>query len=75
MNDLLSGQLNGGMELVTTYVPLVKAGKLGALASKMHTKRSDLLPDVPTAQEQGMPGFEATAWLWHCRRRPARPPR
>ncbi len=61
MNDLLSGQLNGGMDFMTTYVPLVKAGKLRALAVTS-TKRSDLLPDVPTAQEQGIPGFEATAW-------------
>ncbi len=61
MNDLLSGQLNGGMDFMTTYVPLVKAGKLRALAVTS-AKRSDLLPDVPTAQEQGMPGFEATAW-------------
>ena len=47
---------------VSTAMPFVKAGKVRALASG-GTKRSPLLPDVPTVAESGLPGFQATGWL------------
>jgi len=39
----------------------VKAGRLRALAVTS-TKRSPLLPDVPTVSEAGLPGFDVTSW-------------
>jgi tripartite-type tricarboxylate transporter receptor subunit TctC len=42
-------------------VPHIKAGKLVPLAVT-EARRSDLLPDVPTATEQGVPGVEVNAW-------------
>ena len=42
-------------------VPQIKAGKLVALGVT-GTKRSALLPDVPTISEAGIPGYEVTSW-------------
>jgi tripartite-type tricarboxylate transporter receptor subunit TctC len=42
-------------------LPLVKAGKLRALAQTM-SKRSAAMPDLPTVAESGLPGFELVNW-------------
>ncbi len=42
-------------------VPHIKAGKLVPLAVT-EARRSELLPEVPTATEQGVPGVEVNAW-------------
>lgn len=42
-------------------LPLVKAGKLRALAQST-AKRSASMPDVPTVAESGLPGFEVVNW-------------
>ena len=47
---------------VSTAMPFVKSGKVRALANG-GTRRSPLLPDVPTVGESGLPGFQATGWL------------
>jgi tripartite-type tricarboxylate transporter receptor subunit TctC len=44
-----------------SYVPLVREGKIRALAVTT-TQRSSDLPDVETVQDAGVRGFEATAW-------------
>jgi len=42
-------------------VPQIKNGRLRAIAvSSM--KRSPILPDVPTVNESGLPGFEVSSW-------------
>ena len=61
MTDLLGGQIDVAMDFMTTYVPLVKEGKLKPLAVTSSVRAPEL-PDVPTAQESGFAGFEATAW-------------
>jgi len=43
-------------------VPLVKAGKLRALAVTTKT-RSALMPELPTIAESGLPGYETVAWF------------
>ena len=43
-------------------LPLVKEGKLRALG-QTGPKRSAAAPDIPTVAEQGLPGYEATAWF------------
>lgn len=47
---------------VPAAIPLVKAGRLNAVAVTGATRWRDL-PDVPTIDESGFPGFEVTFWL------------
>ena len=54
INDLLGGQVALMFSNPTSTVPHVKSGKLRALGV-MDTKRNPALPDVPTAQEAGLP--------------------
>jgi tripartite-type tricarboxylate transporter receptor subunit TctC len=61
LNDLLGGQIQLMFENPPTVIAHVKAGKLKALAVTGKT-RSDALPDVPTALEAGVAGYEATSW-------------
>jgi tripartite-type tricarboxylate transporter receptor subunit TctC len=61
MTDLLSGQLDVATDFMPTYVPLVTDGKIRALAVTTSLRTVEL-PDVPTVQEAGFKGFEATAW-------------
>lgn len=61
LTDLLGGQIDLASDFMTTYVPLVKDGKVRALAVTSAT-RSPALPDVPTVIESGVANFEATAW-------------
>jgi tripartite-type tricarboxylate transporter receptor subunit TctC len=42
-------------------LPQVKAGKLRALAVTT-LKRSNVLPELPTMAESGLPGFEVNSW-------------
>jgi len=59
--DLLGGQINVGFDFLSTYIPLVKGGKLRALAVTSSERVAEL-PDVMTVQEAGFSGFEASAW-------------
>ena len=61
VNDLLGGQVDLAMDFMPSYVPLVREGKIRALAVTT-TQRSADLPDVETVQDAGFRGFEATAW-------------
>ena len=60
--DVLGGQVDVMFDAVTTMAEQVKSGRVKALATTGKT-RSDVLPDVPTMNESGMPGYEATLWL------------
>ena len=60
--DLLGGNVQVMFDSIANAAPQVKAGKLRALAVLMPT-RSPLLPDVPTAVEQGFEGLEFPAWI------------
>jgi tripartite-type tricarboxylate transporter receptor subunit TctC len=61
MTDLLSGQVDVAMDFMPTYLPLVADRKIRALAVTT-SQRATQLRDVPTVQEAGLKGFEATAW-------------
>ena len=61
MSDLLAGQVDIMFSSVVAITPQIKAGKLRALAVTS-TKRSALLPDVPTLAELGLTGYEAGSW-------------
>ncbi|MEO8296424.1 MAG: tripartite tricarboxylate transporter substrate binding protein [Burkholderiales bacterium] len=59
--DLLGGTLPMAFLSVGTTAEHIKAGKLRALAVTSK-ERLPLLPEVPTMQEAGLPGYEITAW-------------
>ncbi len=58
---LLGGQVDVAMDFMPTYVPHVTDRRIRALAVTT-SQRATQLPDVPTVQEAGLKGFEATAW-------------
>jgi tripartite-type tricarboxylate transporter receptor subunit TctC len=60
--DVIGGQVDVMFDAVTTMAEQVKAGKVKALATT-GKQRSEVLPDVPTMSESGVPGYEATIWL------------
>jgi tripartite-type tricarboxylate transporter receptor subunit TctC len=62
LNDLLGGQIPMMFDSVPGVLQHIRAGKLRALAVTSN-KRSPALPDVPTIDEAGLKGFEATAWF------------
>lgn len=59
--DLIAGRLQASITSIVSGGPHVRAGRLRALAVTS-AQRSGEWPDVPTVAEQGLPGFEATAW-------------
>src|SRR3569832_761662 len=60
--DVMGGQVDLMFDAVTTMAEVVKSGKVKALATT-GLQRSSVLPDVPTVNESGVPGYEATIWL------------
>jgi tripartite-type tricarboxylate transporter receptor subunit TctC len=61
MTDLLGGNIEAVFASAPTAVPLIKGGKLRALAVT-GAQRAQSLPDVPTIAELGFPGYQATNW-------------
>lgn len=58
--DLMSGRVSTGFVVAATAIPLIKSGKVKALAIP-EQKRSPFLPDVPTTVEQGAK-VDAAVW-------------
>ena len=56
--DLIAGVIPVGIDVITAFVPIVKAGQIRALAVTTR-QRSPLLPDVPTTTELGYPSLVA----------------
>ncbi|NUZ05597.1 Bug family tripartite tricarboxylate transporter substrate binding protein [Piscinibacter koreensis] len=61
LTDLMGGQINYSFETMTAATPHVKNGKVVAIA-QTRLKRAKGHPSVPTMQEAGFEGFEATTW-------------
>lgn len=61
MTDLLSGQIDYSCDQVITVAPQVSGGSIKAIAVA-GTARSNVLPDVPTTAEAGLPEYQADAW-------------
>lgn len=59
--DLIGGQIQFSFDTMTAATPHVKSGKVIAIA-QTRAKRAKGHPSVPTMQEQGYDGFEATTW-------------
>jgi tripartite-type tricarboxylate transporter receptor subunit TctC len=62
MNDVVGGQVKVSFVGVPNALPNLKSGKLKALGVSTR-KRYGELPDVPTIEEAGVPGYDATVWL------------
>ena len=60
--DVLGGQVDMMFDAIPTMAEQVKTGKVKAIATTGRA-RSAVMPDVPTASEAGVPGYEATIWL------------
>jgi tripartite-type tricarboxylate transporter receptor subunit TctC len=61
MIDLLGGNVDLGFSTVATAIGPIKAGRLRTLGVTSG-RRFELLPDVPTIAEAGVPGYESVAW-------------
>ncbi len=62
MNDVLGGQVKVSFVGVPNALPSLGSGKLKALAVTTRRRYAEL-PDVPTLEESGVPGYDATIWL------------
>ncbi len=62
IQDLLGGTVQIMFDNLPTALPRVKSGQLKGLAVTS-LKRNPLAPEIPTMDEAGVPGFEATAWF------------
>ena len=61
-NDVMGGHVQMMFDAITTMKGSIDAGHVRALGTT-GDKRSEILPDVPTVAEAGVPGYEATIWL------------
>jgi tripartite-type tricarboxylate transporter receptor subunit TctC len=61
-SGVIGGQVQMMIDAVTTMAPNVGQGQVRALATTGE-KRSSVLPDVPTVEQAGLSGYEATIWL------------
>jgi len=59
--DAIAGNITMTWDSITASAPYIKAKRLRALGIGS-TKRSSLLPDVPTISEAGLKGFELGSW-------------
>jgi tripartite-type tricarboxylate transporter receptor subunit TctC len=62
LNDLVAGQVSAMIINIPSALPLIKSGRLRALAVTS-AKRSPLMPELPTLAESGVPGYETVAWF------------
>ncbi len=61
VTDVVGGQVDFTCNS-SAVIPLVKAGKLRALAVTSNA-RWDAMPEVPTVAQSGVPGFEISSWI------------
>jgi len=71
LTDMMANRIQFMLASAASVTPYVRDGRLAALCVSTAT-RSGLLPDIPTAQEAGVPGFAET--LWHGLSAPAGTP-
>ena len=62
LTALMGGQVQVAVDTVVAATPLIKAGKIRAIAA-LGSQRLALLPDVPTVAESGYPGFDMGTWF------------
>jgi len=62
VTDIIAGQIDILCDNLASTIPLVQAGRVRALAVTS-LKRSAIVPDLPTLDESGLPGYELTGWF------------
>jgi tripartite-type tricarboxylate transporter receptor subunit TctC len=62
VKDLIAGQIDGVVDNPPTVLAHIRAGTITALAVA-GKQRIAVLPEVPTAAEAGLPGWEASSWF------------
>jgi len=62
LTDTMAGRVTYFFSPISAALPLVRDGKLVALAVST-AKRSSVLPNVPTIAESGLPGFDYSLWI------------
>ncbi len=72
MADVIAGNVDMIVDTLPSTIPLIRGGQVRALAVTTRT-RSAALPEVPTAEEAGLPGYET--YNWHAVFAPAGVPR
>ena len=60
--DLVAGRTDVGSLTVLASIPLIKSGKVKALGG-LASQRSRIMPEVPTVEEQGVAGYNASSWF------------
>ncbi len=60
--SIIAGEADLSIPSLAAVLPQVKAGRVRALAITS-SKRSALVPDLPTVAEAGVPGYEFTSWI------------
>jgi tripartite-type tricarboxylate transporter receptor subunit TctC len=61
VNDLIAGRITLAFSVANNMVPHIKAGTLKAMAVAQ-PQRANVVPDVPTLAEAGLPGVDAGIW-------------
>jgi tripartite-type tricarboxylate transporter receptor subunit TctC len=61
-SDLLAGQVSLMFDNLASATPLIKSGKLRALAVTT-LRRTPFFPELPTISESGLPGFDLSTWF------------
>jgi len=61
LTDLAGGQIDLAVDLLPHALPFIQSGKVRPLAMAT-AQRSPLMPELPTAAEAGVPGYEAAGW-------------
>ncbi len=60
--DLMAGRVDVMFDNIPSALPHIRSGKLRALATT-GAKRAQILPELPTIAELGLPGYEAGVWI------------
>ena len=61
VNALLAGDVDVNIDTLATYLPHIRGGRMRALATTL-PQRATALPEVPTVEEQGFPGYDMSVW-------------
>src|SRR4029079_1487193 len=61
MQDLMGGRIDYICDVISTALPLIRNKSVKAIAL-LSPQRSSVLPELATAQEQGLAGFDADGW-------------
>jgi len=61
MQDMIGGRIDYFCDIIATALPQIQAGTVKAIAV-LSPSRSPMLPDIPTAGEQGLADFDTTNW-------------